>query len=229
MPLTDKAIKNAPLKEAKYKLTDGEGMYLYVWPNGSKYWRLKYRIQGKEKTLALGTYPMVSLAKAREKRFEARQLISQGIDPSAQKQESKRTLEKATTNTFRVIAKDYFEIYENKWSKTHHDKMWRRLELHVFPYFGDKQIDEIKRPEVIDVGKRVEKHAPYLAKRIVQLCKSIFSHAMILEKLVLNPANEVFRTLKPHKHKNYIYQQIQNNPSIDSNTKLWFQEAAGTQ
>lgn len=203
MPLTDKAIKNAPIKEAKYKLTDGEGMYLYVWPNGSKYWRLKYRIQGKEKTLALGTYPTVSLAKARDKRFEARQLISQGIDPSAQKVETKRKIEQAPSNTFKAIARDYFETFEQKWSQTHHDKMWRRLEMHVFPYFGNKQIKDIGRAEVIEVARRVEKRAPYLAKRILQLCKVIFSHAVLLEKLDNNPALEFSRILVSHKHKNY--------------------------
>jgi len=91
MPLTNIAVQNAKPMEKPYKLADADGMFLYVQPNGSKYWRLKYRFLGKEKLLDLGTYPEVSLAKAREKRMEARELLADGIDPGEAKKEIKRS------------------------------------------------------------------------------------------------------------------------------------------
>jgi len=89
-PLTDSAIKVAKPKDSPYKLTDGQGLYLEVTPNGSKLWRLKYRFDGKEKRLALGAYPAVSLQQARQRRTDARELLAQGADPSAEKKAAKK-------------------------------------------------------------------------------------------------------------------------------------------
>ena len=89
MPLTDKACKNAEIKAKPYKKADSHGLYLYVTPNGSRYWRLKYRFMGKEKVLALGVYPEVSLVEAREKREDARKLLTSNIDPNMAKQQQK--------------------------------------------------------------------------------------------------------------------------------------------
>ncbi|MFM9889896.1 MAG: tyrosine-type recombinase/integrase [Rickettsiales bacterium] len=203
MALTDKTIKNAAPKSVKYKLADGEGMYLHIFPNGSKYWRLKYRVAGKERVLALGTYPLLSLAGAREKRYEARLMLSKGIDPSSAKQAEKRAKAYGAANTFEAVAADYFATYEKKWTKIHRDKMWRRLEIHVFSCFGNKPIKDIKRLEVLDMAKKVEKQTTHLSRRVLQLCKTIFNHAVMTERLDFNPASDLSKLLAPHKHINY--------------------------
>jgi hypothetical protein len=116
MPLTDIKVRNAKTQSKPYKLTDGDGMFLYVHTSGSKYWRLKYRFMGKEKLLALGVYPDVSLADARARRAEARKAIAAGNDPSQTKQEAKRLALLKSENTFEAIAREWHETNLNTWT-----------------------------------------------------------------------------------------------------------------
>lgn len=104
MPLNARQVETAQPKDKEYKLTDERGLYLLVKPNGSKYWRLKYRIAGKEKKLAIGVYPDFSLADARLKRDEARKMLTDGLDPSQQKQLEKQAQKITTKNTFHTLA-----------------------------------------------------------------------------------------------------------------------------
>jgi hypothetical protein len=104
MPLTDTSVRNSKPKERPYKLADGQGLHLLVTPNGSRLWRLKYRVGGKEKLLSIGPYPAVSIKMAREARDNARRQLASGIDPSQAKKEAKRAEEAATRQTFRAIA-----------------------------------------------------------------------------------------------------------------------------
>ncbi|PCI96922.1 MAG: hypothetical protein COB14_09590 [Alphaproteobacteria bacterium] len=137
MKLTDIKCKSAAPKEKPYKLADGGGMFLDVRPNGSKYWRLKYRLHGKEKLLSLGVYPEVSLAKAREKRKNARDLIAGGIDPSLDKQK-KKTLDKdKSQNTFEAVAREWYENRKSRWSERYAVGVITRLENDIFPEVGD--------------------------------------------------------------------------------------------
>ncbi|KOS78743.1 hypothetical protein DM56_5108 [Burkholderia mallei] len=109
MPLTDKAVKNAKAGDKPVKLFDGGGMFLLVTPAGQRYWRLKYRVNGKEKLLALGVYPDVSLAVARKKRDEAREKLAAGIDPNEAKREVKRTARIAAASSFEAVAREWFD------------------------------------------------------------------------------------------------------------------------
>ena len=118
--LTDPACRNAKPKEKQYKLSDEKGLFLLIHPNGSKYWRLKYRVAGKEKMLALGVYPEVSLAAARSKRDDARKLNDNGVDPGALKKEEKRTRKIAAENSFEAITKEWLAHIKDKWSEDHH-------------------------------------------------------------------------------------------------------------
>src|SRR5271155_2971540 len=107
MPLTNIAIRNAKPKEKVYRLKDGEGLFLQVEPNGGQYWRFRYFFAGKEKMLALGTYPEISLDDAREKRRNARKLVANGIDPGAKKKEDKRLAAFNAENTFKSVAQEW--------------------------------------------------------------------------------------------------------------------------
>lgn len=116
MPLTDIRVRNAKASATPYKLTDGNGMFLLVQPNGAKYWRLSYRFLGKQKLLALGVYPAVTLAAARKKRDEAGEQLAAGIDPGEAKKEAKRAAEIAATNSFEAVAREWYDSQRPGWS-----------------------------------------------------------------------------------------------------------------
>ena len=127
MALTEKQIKNAKPKDKPYKLPDGESLYLWVQPTGSKLWRMKYYFAGKENILSIGKYPIVTLAEAREQRFVAKRLLKSNIDPNAQKKETKRLAILDATNSFRAVAQDWHSTNKKKWTPEHAERLWRRL------------------------------------------------------------------------------------------------------
>ena len=136
MPLTDIKIRQAKPKEKPYKISDEKGLYLEVAPSGGKWWRLKYRIEGKEKRLSLGVYPDVSLALARERRDDARKLIANGVDPSSHRKATKEARAESNANSFEVVAREWFEKWKTTKSAKHADKVIRRLERDVFPWLA---------------------------------------------------------------------------------------------
>ena len=144
MSLTATSIRNAKPQARPVKLFDGKGLYLLVQPTGARWWRLKYRIEGREKLLSLGTYPDVSLAIARERRDEARKLLANGIDPSAKRQAEKE----AQVDSFEAVAREWFEKFSSSWAASHADVIIRRLEKDVFPWIGSKPIGTVKAPGV---------------------------------------------------------------------------------
>jgi hypothetical protein len=157
MKLTDTACKNAKPSEKSRKLSDGAGLYLEVMPNGSKYWRLKYRYGGKEKRLALGVYPAVSLKDVREKRDKARKLTQEGIDPAQAKKDLKHQQYIDTENTFKNIAYEWHRNQKLSWSERHSETILRRLEMNVFPALGGKPIHTLKAQELLSILGTVNK------------------------------------------------------------------------
>ena len=125
--LTATAIKQAGPREKLYRLSDEKGLYLEVHPNGSKYWRLKYRFGGKEKRLALGVYPEVSLKRARDKRSEARELLTDGVDPSEVRRAEKLRRKTLADDSFGGVATDWFELKSHEWSESHKERVKRAI------------------------------------------------------------------------------------------------------
>ncbi|EHP41242.1 cp4-like integrase [Cupriavidus basilensis OR16] len=200
MPLTDVSVRNAKPKEKPYKLADGLGMYLEITPGGSRYWRLKYRIAGKEKRLALGVYPAVSLAQARTARDEARKLIAAGIDPSKAKQEAKQAAAVAHASTFEVIAREWHEKKVDTWTDDHAVKILRSLVLNVFPDLGARPIAEITPPELLMTLRKVEsRNALEIASRLLQRCSTVFRYAIATGRATYNPAGDLKGALKVSK------------------------------
>lgn len=156
MPLTDIQVRNAKASAAPYKLTDGNGMFLLVQPNGAKYWRLSYRFIGKQKTLALGVYPAVTLATARKKRDEAREQIAAGIDPGEAKKDARRAAEIAAANSFEAVAREWFDSQRPGWSDGYAEKVLNSLEVDVFPKIGPRPIAEIDSPQMLSIVREVE-------------------------------------------------------------------------
>ncbi len=177
--LNDITIKKAKPKDRQYKLTDGEGMHLLVHPNGGKYWRLRYKLAGKEKTLALGTYPTLSLAEARDKRFAAKKQIANGIDPSQEKKQRKLEQYINAENSFENIAREWYQKNYAKWKPRHAHYILKRLEADIFPVIGSRPINEIKTPELLATIQKVEKRGAIdIAKRALQTSGQVFRYAI---------------------------------------------------
>lgn|SRR3990167_2339672 len=148
MPLKDATCRNAKPREKAYKLADEKGLYLFIKPNGTKLWRLKYRFLGKEKSLSIGIYPDVSLQAARNARDNARTQLADKIDPGLAKQVSKRSAIEAAENSFEAIAREWHTKFSTKWSPSHGERILRRLEKDIFPWIGKRPISEINAPEL---------------------------------------------------------------------------------
>lgn len=204
MPLTDAACRSAKAKEKSYKLSDGEGMFLQVQPNGSRLWRMAYRFDGKEKTLAFGVYPYVSLVDAREHRFKAKRLLATGVDPGAVVKEAKdvkaaaKVSEIAAANTFEAMARAWHTNSKGAWVDAHTERVMSRLERDVFPAIGAKAITEIEPAEILSILRTVEaRGAIDIAKRLRQTVGAVFRFAIAEGKAKLNPASELSDALKP--------------------------------
>ena len=143
MPLTNTKIQSAKAKDKPYKLSDERGLYLEVAPSGGKWWRFKYRFRGKEKRISLGTYPDTSLARARERREEARKQVAEGLDPSLLKRIKQRQNADLEANSFQTIACEWHANRSSTWSESHAKNINDRLKRDVFPWLGKRAIGEI--------------------------------------------------------------------------------------
>jgi len=200
-PLTDAKVKNAKPGAKSRKMADGGGMYLLVDPKGGKYWRLKYRFEGKERApLALGVYPGVSLAEARGMRELARKQLASGIDPGQVKKARRAAKEAETKNGFEVVAREWYASKSHLWSASHAETVIGRLELDVFPPLGARPINEISAPELLKMLRRIESRgALETAHRVRTICGQIFRYAIATGRCDRDPAADLRDALKPYK------------------------------
>ncbi len=204
MSLNDLMCKNAKPKAKEYKLADSEGLYLLVKPNGTKCWRYKYRFAGKERKLAIGLYPSVSLSAARDKRSEARKMLDEDIDPSQAKKHEKRLVSINAQNSFEAIAREWHENNKHRWTEKHALDILHRLERDIFPEIGQRPITEISALELLDVFKKMEKRGIYeTAHRTLQYCTRIFRYAVLTARADRNPSLDLKDALKPATHGHY--------------------------
>jgi hypothetical protein len=204
MPLTDTACKNAKPNLKPYKKADSNGLFLHVMPTGSKYWRLKYRYMGKEKVLALGVYPEVSLAEARNKVMEARRLLTEHKDPSLAKQQAKHLAAISAETTLEAIAREWHETQKSKWTPNYAKSLLHRLEMDIFPALGTSAINTITAPQLLAVLRQIEKRgAKEIAHRASQVCGQIFRYAITTGKAERNPAADIRGALQPVKHTHF--------------------------
>lgn len=194
-PLTDTKIKTAKPKEKDYKLTDGGGLYLLITKAGGKHWKLKYRFSNKEKKLSLGSYPNISLSKARELREVFKTDISNGIDPSAEKIEEKR-IKRLEDNkhltTFKSVAMQRLEQIQNDISETHYKGTLRGFVNDTFPYIGDKDINDITAKDIISILRRMmERNVRNSTQKVYQQIGKTFKWAVANGIAERNPAADI--------------------------------------
>lgn len=198
MALTDTAIRTAKPKDKPYRLSDAGGLYMEVSPAGGKLWRLKYRFDGKEKRLAMGAYPDTSLKDARDKRDVARKLLANGVDPSEQKKAAKAAGMENATNSFEVIAREWFAKQSKTWAESHSTKIMIRLEKDIFPWLGSRPIADISAPDFLSCLRRVESRgAVESSHRILQNCGQIMRYAIATGRATQNPVDALKGALTP--------------------------------
>jgi len=194
--LTQLSIKQAKPKKKQYKLTDGEGMYLRVHPNGSKYWQLQFWFEGKQKILSFGVWPVISLKEARDKRFVAKKIIKEGINPIEEKkeilkshnfiQEEEKLRE---TTTFNMVAKEWFSRQSLQWTERHSRGVLSSLNMHVYPDLGEMPISSILKQDIISTLRKLEAEGKNeTCYRIRQKIEAIFSYAEVEGHCTGNPA-----------------------------------------
>ena len=184
MPLNDIKCKNIQPKEKSFKIADEKGLYLEVMPNGSKYWRMKYYFAGKEKRLAIGVYPEVSLKEARDKRDAAKKQIQDNLDPSSEKKIRKLQQHINLNNSFENVAREWHEKNCAKWKPRHANYILKRLEADIFSAIGFRPINQITTPELLSAIQTIEKRGALdIAKRALQTCGQIFRYGIITGRL----------------------------------------------
>ena len=197
MALTAIAVKQAKPKDKPYKLADGKGMYLLINPNGAKYWRLKYRYAGKEKTLAMGVYPDISLEKARDQRDEAKRLLFDHVDPGVAKKLRKLAVYENETNSFEMLAREWFETRMIDKSNSHQKRTWSSLKKDLFPPLGNRPINQITAPELLMALRKIEaRGAIETAHRAKQTAGQIFRYAIVTGRAERDPSADLKGALK---------------------------------
>lgn len=216
MPLTDTAIRKAQPGPKPQKLADGKGMYLEISPAGGRWWRLKYRIAGKEKRISLGTYPETGLRQAREKAEAARAMLAEGLDPSEQRKADKARLavqvaatERADAglpaeDSFEHVAREWFATRREEWAPSYGDKIMRRLEVDVFPWVGAEPIEAIKPPQLLAVLRRIESRGVVeTAHRALENCSQVFRYGVATGRIQSNPARDLKDALRKPMVKHF--------------------------
>ena len=212
--LTELTIRQAKPKSKQYKIFDGGGMFLLVHPNGSKYWRMKFNFEYKSKLAAFGVWPEISLKEAREKRYEAKKKIKDGINPIEEKrQERQDTLDRAhkenletkkNKNTFRIVAQEWYKRISLQWSDKHTKDVLRSLEYYVYPDFGERPISEITKQDVITNLRKLESEGIHeTCYRVRQRLEAIFEYAVIEEKCIINPARDLKKIFTKPQPKHF--------------------------
>lgn len=179
MKLNDVAVRKAKPEAKSYKMADGGGMYLEVMPNGSKYWRVKYRFNGKEKRLAFGVYPAVTLSMARDRLAESKRLLARGIDPGETKKAAKQSNQANAANSLETIAREWVASHMADKSDMHRKRTLRRLEVYLFPWLGSKPIADITAPDVLHPLKLIQNQNKLeTAHKVMQIVGQVFRYAV---------------------------------------------------
>jgi len=188
--LTDLALKNVKPGKSPKRMSDGGGLFLEVRPNGSKYWRLAYRFNRKQKLLALGVYPQVSATKAREKAKEARDHLAAGRDPCLLRRIAKAT--NTSKNTFQAVAEEWLDKFKHEWTESHHKGISGRLTRELYPWIGSRPVNEITAPEILSCLRRIEARGHLEnAHRTLTNAGQVFMYAIATGRAERNPAADL--------------------------------------
>ena len=204
MPLTHVAIRRAQPSKKSRKMFDGRGLYLEVSPRGGKWWRQKYRFEGKDKRMSLGVYPDVSLKEARRRCEDARRLLAGGVDPSAHRQALKAAKAQRDSNTFEAVAREWFTKQARSWAPSHSSLIMSRLQRNIFPWLGGKPIADINASQLLEVVRRIEQRGVLeTAHRVLQNCGQVFRYAVATGRAERDLSADLRGALSPVKKMHF--------------------------
>ncbi|MDR3560907.1 MAG: integrase arm-type DNA-binding domain-containing protein [Negativicutes bacterium] len=202
--LTTKEIDHAKPQEKLYRIFDALGLYVEIHPSGHKYWRLKYHFFGKEKRLAIGKYPQMTLLEAREKREQARKLLADNIDPATEKKDRRNAALANLATTFELVAREWHENHKERWTPEYAEDILHRLDMDIFPQIGKLPIADIKPIQVLDALRRIENRGAHeMARRSMQYCGQVFRYAVITERCDRDVTADLRGALKPFRKGHY--------------------------
>lgn len=214
--LTDAKCKNATSKGLTIrKLADDGGLYLWVYEDGRKYWRFRYWLAGKEKSLSLGVYPKIGLKQARKRRDDERHQLDKRLDPSAERRAGKLRKQVAAENSFEAVAREWHGKQAKTWAPGHAADVLRRLEVNTFPAIGRRPISEIDAPELLAAVRPMEERGAHdLAHRVLQVCGQVFRYGIATGRCTRNLAADLRGALTPHKKKHQAAVRPEELPEL---------------
>ena len=230
--LTDSLIKSLKGKPKQYAQNDGDGLSLLVLPYGSMSWRYRYRFAGKAKMLSLRGYPEVSLKQAREDRDELKRILQSGKDPSLFRKQAGKEMLDAQANTFEGVAKAWHERWKVDKTPEHAERVWRRMELNIFPDVKNIPISEITAKALKQIIQKMEERgATSMTRRVLNTCSQVFGYAVHEEFMDINPAKNIDAKLafKTHVEKNFKRVTIKELPALLRSIDGYGEEVAGTE
>lgn len=196
--LSDAKIRALKPRPRPYKVSDAEGLFVLVNPNGSRLWRLAYRFDGKQKLLALGKYPDVSLSDARDKLRDAKKLLSKQLDPGLKRKTEAEERRETNANTFELVANEWFDTNKSKWVESYSARLRSRLDEDLIPALGLRPISQITPPEVLEAIRKVEaRNAPEMARRILQMARLVFHYGIATGRCQNDPTIGISKALRP--------------------------------
>ena len=198
MPLSEVKIRNAKPRDKAFILTDGDGLFLLVTPSGGKLWRFRYYFDRKRKDIALGTYPEIPLAGARQRRDEARRQLANGIDPGAVRKAIKAARNEAAANSFETIAREFHIHRKNEWTQDHAATIMTRMEKDIFPWIGAIPITAVTAKDIKGVVDRVKSRGTIeAARRLLTIISQVFTYAISTDRVNFNIAQGLKGYLPP--------------------------------
>lgn len=204
MALSDKQIRNAKPEDKKYKLSDGDNLYLQILPSGGKSWLYRYRINGKSKETTFGQYPLVSLKEARIKRDELKRKVFDGSDVAAERRLEKIAKQHSDERTFKAVGREWYQKHSTDWSESQQSRTHNRLEKDVYPFIGTKDIKDVTAPELLAVLRMVEgRGAIETTHRIRRLCGQIFRYGIATGRCERDPSADLVGAIPPAKKSHY--------------------------
>lgn len=208
--LTVKQIEAAKPKDKPYRLLDSNGLYLYIPASGKKVWQLRFKLDGKEKILTVGKYPLVSLQEARDKAYQARKDVADGIDPVRTKKRSEKD------NSFSVIYKEWYAHKRQVWSEGYATELQRMFETDILPLIGAMEIDEIEPMTLLSVVRRIEERgAMERANKARRRCGEVFRYAIVTGRAKYNPAPDLADAMKGYRKKNFPFLPADQVPAFN--------------
>lgn len=197
------------------KFHDGDGLYLWVYADARKYWRMRYWQAGKEKSLSIGVYPKVSLSEARKKRDGLRKQLQDDLDPSAERKATNLRKKLANVNSFEAVALEWYSKQLHTWVAHHASDVKRRLESNIFPTLGKRPIDQIDALELLETIRKIEARGAYdLAHRVLQVCGQVFRYGIATGRCTRNLSTDLRGALTPHVKKHQSAVRAEDLPEL---------------